>query len=170
MKPLEAIQSIKKRILVKNIMSSKVVNLAPDDSVQKAVEMMSQKNISAVVVIQKGLVGIITERDLVTRVLAKKRDPVKTKIGEVMTSSPIIIEGNAPILKAAADMKKHHVRKLIVMKDDEVIGIVSQTDIINNLSEIDNTYRRLLANPYLALVVIAVVIALYFVGKFIFVR
>ena len=164
------ILKIKNSVLVKDVMTREVVCLKPDDLVSKAVSMMAEKSISTIVITsEKKLVGVITERDLVSRVMNKAKDPKKTKIKDVMSTQPRFVVPDASLLQASNYMKQQHVRKLIVVGNEgEVIGLVSQTDIINNLQRIDESYRSLLGNPIFTLAVIVVVIILFVINVLVF--
>jgi CBS domain-containing protein len=157
---------IKNSVLVKDVMTNDVVCLRPDELVSKAVGIMSDKSISTIVITVEGrLEGVVTERDLVSRILKPGKDPKKTRIRDVMSKSPKSIGLDATLLQASNKMKQEHVRKLVVVDaDNQVIGLVSQTDIVNNLQKIDESYRSLLGNPVFTLAIIAVVMLLFIIN------
>lgn len=145
------ISKIKKSVLVKDIMSRKVVTLSKDDVVYKAVQLMDEKTISTVV-ISDGTkpIGIVTERDLVGKVLLKRKNPKKIKLFGIMTKKPITIEPSASIHKASAIFKNKRVRHLVVIdQKGHVLGLISQTDIVQSFNRIYSNYKYLLWDPWL---------------------
>lgn len=145
------ISKIKKSVLVKDIMSRKVVTLSKNDTVYKAVQLMDEKTISTVV-ISDGTkpIGIVTERDLVGKVLLKRKNPTKIKLSGIMTKRPITIEPSASIHKASAIFKNKRVRHLVVIdQKGHVLGLISQTDIVQSFNRIYSNYKYLLWDPWL---------------------
>lgn len=164
------ISKIKKSVLVKDIMSRKVVTLSKNDTVYKAVELMDQKTISTVVISDGTMsIGIVTERDLVSRILLKRKDPKRTKISVIMSARPYTIEPKASVKKASNIFKKHHVRHLVVINDSgNVIGIISQTDIIKSFNRIYRGYSHLLWDPWLGFVFFVLISLLFLLNMLLF--
>ena len=76
------------------------------------------------------ITGIITDRDIVTRVLAEKRDPSKTVVEEVMTLQPVFCMGDDPIEEAFKKMEKNNIRRILVIdKNKKLSGILSLSDV-----------------------------------------
>lgn len=115
---------------IKDIMTQSVVSIDPNESVEVAARTMTRHNIGALPVCTGGkLCGMLTDRDIVTRCLAANRDPNKTTVGQIMTQS---IHGIRPDMKAsvAADlMGKLQVRRLPVLEDGKLCGMVSLGDL-----------------------------------------
>ncbi len=122
------------RLKVSEIMNRNLITVTPQDTVYKAAKLMSEYNIGSVVVMEEGeLKGIVTERDLISRYIAKEdgRKPDEVKIEEVMTDNPIVIRDNADIDEAARIMIDHNVRRLIVINSNHnVVGIISSRDVL----------------------------------------
>ncbi|RLG44296.1 MAG: CBS domain-containing protein [Thermoproteota archaeon] len=122
------------RLRVSEIMNRNLITVTPEDTVFKAAKLMSEHNIGSVVVMKGGeLKGIVTERDLISRYIAKKdgRRPEDVKVREVMTDKPVTIRDNVDIDEAARLMVDRNVRRLIVVNSDgKVVGIVSSRDIL----------------------------------------
>lgn len=106
--------------------------------VREAARIMAERRIAAVLVTDgvtegvtegRRLVGIFTERDLTTRVVAMGRDPDATRLGEVMTAAPDTLGPDATAGEALALMERHRYRHLPVVRGDEVVGIVSIRDL-----------------------------------------
>jgi CBS domain-containing protein len=93
--------------------------------------VMVEHNIGAVPVVRDGkLIGIFSERDLLKRVTAEGRDPASTRVSEVMTPDPLVVEPTETIEHCMIVMKQHSFRHLPVCEHDKMIGIVSLRDIM----------------------------------------
>ncbi len=126
-------------ILVRDVMTREVVTLTPDAPVIEAARLMKTHDIGSVVVVtERGeVVGIITERDLVTRVLAENRDPLQTKVREVMTPNPITVYDDTPLEIAARLMAERGVGHLpVVDKAGRLVGIIAKSDLIEFTPEL----------------------------------
>jgi CBS domain-containing protein len=132
---------------VKSVMERKKRLVAkPDITVAKAAKLMAQKNVGAVMVVEgKRLVGIFTERDALTRVIAQERDPAATTIGEVMTPDPVSVDPNEIFGRALLLMHDHGFRHVPVVENGEPIGIVSSRSALDPEMEefTAETQRRL---------------------------
>jgi len=104
--------------------------LPPNTSVMDAAQQMHARHVRAVLVIDgdANLVGIFTERDAISRVLATGRDPVATKLADVMTNNPETITPQQTAAEVLRLMKELHVRHLPVVDDDKTVGIVVRND------------------------------------------
>ena len=104
--------------------------LAPDATVKEAADLMAERRIGAILVMEgPRLAGILTERDLVFRVLAKGANPESTKVSAVMTADPIVTGPSDGALQALETMSKGHFRHLPVLDGNDVLGIVSIRDL-----------------------------------------
>jgi len=79
------------------------------------------------------IVGIITERDIIERVILNKKDPAKTRIRDVMSKDIKTVHALAPLEKAAKIMKEHHIKKLPVVLNNEIVGIITETDLSHTI-------------------------------------
>lgn len=115
---------------VKEIMVEEVITIPADATVKEAVELMNKHEIGCLIVdIQGEAVGIMTERDILKRVVTKSRDPEKTKVSEIM-SKPLIVGGPDMYVEDAARlMFKRNIKKLPIMKNGQVVGLVTLSDI-----------------------------------------
>jgi len=120
---------------VEDIMVKKVITVDEDETVSNAVDIMNEHGIGCLIVVSEGIaVGILTERDLLKRVLAKAKDPKETKIYEVMTQPVIYVNPDTDIDKAKAIMSKFNIKKLPVMdREGHLVGLITVTDIANSL-------------------------------------
>ena len=142
------ISEIRKSIYVHDIMSKEIYSIDEEQSIEDAAKIMSDKHISCIVAL-KNLkpIGMLTESDLIRKIIAKSKNPKKIKIKEVMTPRLITTTGSAPVEKASNIMKQNKIKRLIVVNENKcIIGIVTQTDIIKNFNKIYDNYRHLLWN------------------------
>jgi len=115
---------------VNHIMSKNVLTVDKSVSLQKAALNMRKSNIGCVIVTEDTKpIGIVTERDFVTKVAAEGR-PLFTEISEVMSSPLITIDPEETIWEAAEMMKEKGIHKLAVKKNEQIVGIVTTTDVV----------------------------------------
>lgn len=103
------------------------------EPVQAAAEKMTQQHVGSLIIVDEAgrPVGILTDRDIVCRVLAERRDPVATPIQAVMSANPVVVRVDDLIEEAAFTMRQQGVRRLpIVNGSGKVIGMVSLDDLI----------------------------------------
>ena len=123
---------LRTKMLVRDVMSSPVVTLDEDETANKAAVNMDMKDLGAVIVTNKAgkSIGIITERDLVIRVIAKNLKPDTVKAKEIMTTPLVTIEPEATISDAARRMNRLDIRRLVVIYKGNLVGIISSKDIL----------------------------------------
>jgi PAS domain S-box-containing protein len=134
---------------VSEIMTSDVTVVASSETVKAAAEFMASQDISCLVVIDDdSVVGIFTERDLLKRVVAAKRNPARTHMTDVMTSPVITVPSDCSVLSARRLLEKTSIRRLVVVDDDNLRGVITQTDILKAiktmLEEEERNYLKLL--------------------------
>ncbi len=112
------------------LMVRDVVTLHKDASVYDAVKLLNKNKIGCLVITQNGeIAGIITERDMLERVLEKCRNPKDTRVSEVMTKNVITGTPDMDALEATRLMFKIKVKKLPIIEGRRLVGIVTLTDI-----------------------------------------
>ena len=120
---------------VKDIMTKTVITIDANRTVTEATALMTEKNVSNLIVMDNNTPkGIVTERDFVRKVLAKNK-PSTTKISEIMSTPLRVIDPDAPIKEAARKMIRKGIRRLPVMQDNKLVGIITTTDIAKQLSK-----------------------------------
>jgi CBS domain-containing protein len=120
---------------VKDIMTKDVVSIDVNKSIFDAAELMSSKQLGCLIVMDGEVpVGIVTERDMVRRVVAKKL-PLNAKISEIMSKSLITIGPDASLKEAARVMSTNKIRRLPVLKQNRLVGIVVAADFVRNLGK-----------------------------------
>ena len=129
---------LRTRMVVKDVMSSPVVTLDEDAPSNKVANLMADNALGCVIVTNKAgkPVGIITERDLVIRVLAKNLVPDAVKAKEIMTSPLVTIDPEATISEAARRMSRLNIRRLGVVYKGNLAGLVSSKDILGVMPEL----------------------------------
>ena len=129
---------------VHQVMNKNVLSLDKSTSVQESAEKMKKLNVGCVIVTKNNSpIGIITERDFVTKIVAEGR-PLFTEIQETMTSPLITINSEETIWEASQLMKEKSIHKLPVEKNKQIVGIITTTDIIKIASVgSDSEMRRI---------------------------
>ena len=129
---------LRTRMVVKDIMSSPVVTLDEDSASNKVATLMDENDLGCVIVTNKAgkPVGIITERDLVIRVLAKNLVPDTIEAKEIMTSPLVTIQPEATISEAARRMSRMDIRRLGVVYKGNLVGLISSRDILGVMPEL----------------------------------
>ena len=117
---------------VRDIMTVDVKTAPPDATVSDILRIMMENNIGSVVIVgpRREVLGIITERDLIRKVLLKGLNPRETRAEEIMSKPVITIEPDASIQEAANLMKEKGIGHLPVVENGRVVGIVAEGDII----------------------------------------
>ncbi len=122
-----------------------VVSVVAAESVLNAARLMNERGIGGVLVMEEGeLVGIFTERDILRRVVAERRDPATTTLREVMTAPVIRCRPDAKVVECRALMSQKRIRHMPVMCEDEVCGIITTGDIMaHQVEEQQDTIEHL---------------------------
>ena len=124
------------KYVVKNIMVPNIAILDPETSLREATQLMEEIDCGLMPVgTRDELMGVITDRDIAIRAIARGRDPQKTKVKEIMTNKVLSVSEDADLVEAAEMIKKHNVNRLIVKnRKGKVRGIVSLTGLIREAS------------------------------------
>ena len=122
---------------VGELISRNLIYISSDSNTIKAAILMRENNISCLVVKEKGeFIGIVTEKDIINKVVAEEFYPGDVKISDIMSKDLVAIPANERIEDAAKLMRNKGVRRLVVLEDDIIIGVVTETDIANIVSDI----------------------------------
>ena len=120
---------------VRDFMTTNVITIDVKDTVFYAAKLMHQQDVGDLVVMDGvEAKGIVTERDLVRRIMAQKK-PLETKVSEIMSVPLITIEEEASIRDAARKMVKYKIRRLPVTKKNALVGIIATSDFARHLSK-----------------------------------
>jgi len=122
-------------ILVKDIMTKALISVEPGTTVFQVAKMMEQGGIGAVLVKKDGTTsGIITDRDFAIKIATQKLS-LETPVDKV-TSYPLeTINSSETILNAADQMSSKKIRKLAVVEDGKIVGIITSTDLVHQLAK-----------------------------------
>jgi|SRR5579884_1157724 len=131
----------------REVMTKELVVCFPSDSVARAAELMAKHHVGALLVIDseetRRLQGIVTDRDLVLRVVAHGHDPRSMSVGHVMTRTVLTCAPEQDIGEAIDLMADRQVRRLAVVEDGRLAGIIAQADIANRSFDRERTMRML---------------------------
>ncbi|MBD8046049.1 CBS domain-containing protein [Clostridium faecium] len=115
---------------INDVMTKEIIKIDGKESVDMAAKMMKQYNIGSIPVYDKDkIIGIITDRDIVVRVMADEKNIKETTVREVMTSNPVCLASDKDVTEAARVMSERQIRRIIVKDEEEVKGIVSLGDL-----------------------------------------
>lgn len=135
---------IRSRMLVRDVMTSPVVTVNQDEPVDKVAQLMNKHHIGCVIVTAEDEkpVGVITERDLAERVVAKDVQPSKVIAKEIMSAPLVTVDSEKTISEAAKRMSLRDIRRLAVMHRGELAGIISSKDILAVTPELIETIQE----------------------------
>ncbi|MBI5206628.1 MAG: CBS domain-containing protein [Candidatus Firestonebacteria bacterium] len=111
-----------------------VTKLPYDTSVTEAANVMDQKVIGSILVEENGkVIGIVTERDILRKIVAKRQNADKLTIKEIMNAPLITVEADTDIYDASKIIANNNIRRLIITEKDKIVGIVTASNIAKNL-------------------------------------
>jgi CBS domain-containing protein len=117
-------------LLVKDVMSTPVITVEEDKTVKEAAEVMSKAKVGCVIVVKKGKpVGIVTNADMVKRIVAKDLKSSEIKVKDIMSSPLITVKPDDDIMVAVRKIKRNKIHRVTVVEGDKVVGILSTADI-----------------------------------------
>ena len=125
-----------------DVMTKNPKTCAPTDIVQQAAQLMKSEDVGPIPIVGTNgkLEGIITDRDIVLKVVAEGRDPKTTKLGDVMTTDLITCTIDGDIEETLELMEDHQVRRMpVVDESGRLVGIISQADIATRLDAPEKT-------------------------------
>lgn len=119
---------------IRNLMVKDMVRVGPDDTILKAASRMRRNRVGAVLIVdQDELVGLFSERDLVSRIVAEQRDPRTTKVRDVGSRQLVTIDVNQPLKDVLDIFRAGRFRHLPVLEKGKPIGILSTRDFLEFL-------------------------------------
>jgi CBS domain-containing protein len=138
---------------VEDIMVKEVVTIEVDATVKEAVSLMNKHEIGCLLAIKdQKLLGIITERDLLKKVLECAKAPEKTKVREIMSKQLITGAPQMNIVDAARLMIKENIKKLPITTNDKLVGLITLTDIARSArleAQMANLMKEMSRNGWL---------------------
>ena len=135
-------------MVVGEIMTRYIVRVSYDESAFQAAELMRRNKIGVLPVVRgTSVVGMVTDRDIVTRCIAQGRTPIETAVDRIMSQPAVCVEAVTPIPEAMALMAKHKVKRLPVTQSGALTGMVSLSDLTGAMppNTIAETYQNIFA-------------------------
>jgi CBS domain-containing protein len=116
--------------MVKDVMTSQPMSVRSDETVVEAARRMLTEDVGSLPVVDGDqLVGMVTDRDVVLNVVAKDLDPDKVRISDICSERPVSAQPDEPLEEALQRMASQQIRRLPVMTDGKLVGILSQADV-----------------------------------------
>lgn len=127
----ESIKEIEIYISVKEVMTEKVITTDIEESALKVGKEMIKHNVGSIIVTKNDeAVGIITERDMVKNIIAKNKKTENVSASMLMSSPLIMIKPSTNVIDASKIMSKANVRRLVVMQNGKIVGIITDRDLL----------------------------------------
>ncbi len=135
---------LRTKMLVRDVMSSPVITTTEGESVEKVAKLMKAQRLGSIIVTDKEdrPIGVITERDLVTRVLSENKLPSDLKAKEVMSSPLVTIKPDETLSNVARQMSRLNMRRFGVVYKGELVGVVSSKDVLAITPELLDTIQE----------------------------
>jgi CBS domain-containing protein len=115
---------------IKEVMTSEVKACDPETTVAEAAKVMAKEDVGPVPIVEEGrLTGIVTDRDIVVRVVAEGRDPSSTTVGEIASRDVVTVSPDDDLDTALKHLAQNQVRRIPVVDGGRLVGIVAQADI-----------------------------------------
>jgi IMP dehydrogenase len=140
-------------LFAKDVAETVFLSLPRETNALAAAKTMKEKHQGFVVVLN-GLIpeGIVTEWDYLSKVLAEEKDPAQVTIADIMTAGLITVKGSDGLESVAKTMTERGVRRVLVLQDDKVLGVITSRTILARLEEyinrVSTTIARLQAPPF----------------------
>ena len=129
--------------IVKNYMRKDISTISTEASATEASKTMSTNKTGYIIALEKGRpVGIVTERDLVLKVMALDKNPKNTMVSDCMSSPLVTIDPDKSVEEAVETMKKHGFRRLPVVKNNIIYGIFTARDLVEHFEEFEDKLTR----------------------------
>jgi CBS domain-containing protein len=121
---------------IRDVMTENPTSCEPSTTIVEAAKVMAEEDVGPVPVVEGGrIVGLVTDRDLVVRVLAEGRDPNSTTIGDIASADLVTVQPDSDLNEALSLMSQNQVRRLPVVEDGRLVGIVAQADVARAADE-----------------------------------
>lgn len=106
------------------------------ETVDKAAQQLAREDVGSLPICEDGkLTGVITDRDIVVKVIAEGQDPAKVKVGDLAQGEAVTIGADDPIDELVKTMREHDVRRLPVIDGTDLVGVVAQADVAVELGD-----------------------------------
>jgi CBS domain-containing protein len=132
---------------IRDIMEKNVITIGHDKSSLDAAKLISEKDISFLVVVKDGNpIGVVSERDFVRKITAEDKESSKIPLSEIMSFKFRWVDPTTEIEEAVQKMLNHNIRRLLVLENEKLVGVVTQTDLAGFLRSkllIDGTVKNI---------------------------
>jgi CBS domain-containing protein len=131
-------------LCVKEVMTKNVITIDSSTPVKNAAELMDKHDIGCLIVVNEGKpIGIITERDMLKRVLLQFKDPRITRVSDVMSTPLMVSTPETDLREAVTFMNERRIKKLAIVEGDVLIGLLSITDVVRSVAFLEHTITSL---------------------------
>lgn len=131
-------------LLVKDVMTKNVITIESSEPTKKVADVMGKYDIGCLIVMDDGKpVGIITERDMIKRVLLQFRDPRITRVDDIMSTPLIALTPETTLNEALQLMNERRIKKLPVVEDHQLIGLLTLTDVVRSTAYFEHVITSL---------------------------
>ncbi|MDH5431391.1 MAG: CBS domain-containing protein [Nitrosopumilus sp.] len=132
---MSSFDSVPQKIRVKQIMRNSIISVDSSATVTDAAKMMEDAGVETVIVLENNLpVGIVTDRDFAIKITTHSY-PINTPVRRIMSSPLISIDSDSDLWEASDLMSTRNVRKLPVIDDDKVVGILTSSDLVKHIAD-----------------------------------
>ncbi len=123
-------RKVSRAMEVEDIMVNKVITIPPNATVKEAARIMNKYEIGCLIAVEKGnALGIITERDLLKKIVEQTKNPQKTKVNEIMSKRLVVGTPQMEVADAVRLMLQKKIKKLPIIEDGKMVGLITLTDI-----------------------------------------
>ena len=135
-------------MLVRDVMNRDVKTIGPGETILEAANRMNEFRVGCLVVVQKTmLMGIVTERDILEKVVARDKRASGVRVSQAMTRDPVMMDEDKDITDAVDTMNKSHIKKLPVVSGKNLVGILTATDLAMVQPELIKQISAIMAFP-----------------------
>lgn len=132
---------------VRDIMQKNVIIIQEDQTAQDAAKLITEKDISFLVIVKDGKpTGVVTEKDFVRKITAKDKKASQIKLSEIMSYKFRWVKPSTDIEDAVQKMLNFNIRRLLVLEDEKLVGVITQTDLVDFLRSrllIEGTVKKI---------------------------
>lgn len=129
---------------VQDIMIRNVVTVGAKATVSEAIKLMVEHEIGCLVIVQNGdAIGIITERDVLKRVVLEAKNPKAARVSQIMTAPLVAGNPQMNIQEAVGLMTKERIKKLPVTEDGRLVGMITLTDLVRSIAYLEHIFKRM---------------------------
>ena len=133
------------KVKAKDVMTSPVVSIESTKNVFETAKLMKSKKIGTIIVtIKNRPIGIATEKDIITRLVAEGKDAKKVKIGAIMTAPIMVADSGSDVNEIAKKMAEKRVRRVPIVEKGKIVGMITERDILKSEPALVDTMKEML--------------------------